>query len=85
MFVIDSINEGGSSWVLVETGRGLVTFTQNEDGSLYAVSTDGGALQDTESDFISTATAQEMLALRKISKRLTTACKRAEAIAKQQN
>lgn len=67
MQVLDLIEDNSSKWLVVQTGRGEVTFTLNDNGSLYVLNQDGGALQDTESEFYRTASDAEIYTLSLIS------------------
>ena len=66
MRILDTIEGNCHRLAVIDTGRGEVTFTLNDDGTIYALSPDGGALQDSESDFMDNASDAERDELRGI-------------------
>jgi len=66
MKLLELVEDGGYWWAIIETARGVITFTLNDDGTIYALSPDGGALQDAEREFMSDASADEIAALHDI-------------------
>jgi len=68
MKLLDIMEHDGNYWAIIDTGRGKASFTLNDDGTIYVLSPGGGgALQDTEADFMDDATDEERESLRELS------------------
>jgi len=66
MKLLNTIENDGNRWAVIDTGRGEITFTLNDDGSIYALAPDGGAMQDSEREFMTDASDAEIASLRGI-------------------
>lgn len=50
--IIDIANADGYKWAVVAVLNKVITFTINDDNTLYLLNPDGSAMQDTEDDFM---------------------------------
>jgi hypothetical protein len=67
MKVIDIVTQDNAAWAVIETSRGIISFTLNEDHSIYVLNRNGGCEQDSESLFMQEVTDEEIAELKQLS------------------